>query len=263
MSRVFRVLGFAGLVWLLVVAGAGLPAVAQQDSGAGCTPGGLVASDEASAIALAAECDRPVEVGLARGFTERQYAQPDGLVTLESYLRPRWAYDDAGNWVEADPTLVVGAGGVISTVASVVDIEVSPGGSGPLVTATDRSGAAISLSWPAALPAPVLEGATATYPGVFEGVDLRVTARTDSFSYALVVHSAEAALNPALAGVEVGVAADGLSVSQEPAGSVVATDDLRWPASRGWVKMTQNVNGTEIHYVRNTVTGQVDDFQFK
>jgi hypothetical protein len=224
MSLVFRVLGFAGMVSLLVVAGTGLPAVAQEDAAAGCAAGELVAVDESSALALAAECDRAVEIELARGFAERQYAQPGGSVTLESYARPRWAYDDAGNWVEADPTLAADEAGVISTVATVVDVAVSAGGAGPLVTATDRSGASISLSWPAALPAPVLEGATATYPGVFEGVDLRVTARVDSFSYALVVHSAEAALNPALADVELGVAADGLTVSQEPDGSVVASD---------------------------------------
>ena len=39
--------------------------------------------------------------------------------------------------------------------------------------------------------------------------------------------------------------------------------DPRWPAADGWVKMAQNVNGVEIHYVENTVTGAVDDFKFK
>jgi filamentous hemagglutinin len=39
--------------------------------------------------------------------------------------------------------------------------------------------------------------------------------------------------------------------------------DPRWPKSEGWVKMAQNVNGVEVHYVRNTKTGQVDDFKFK
>lgn len=38
--------------------------------------------------------------------------------------------------------------------------------------------------------------------------------------------------------------------------------DPRWPASAGWVKMSQNVNGVEIHYVRNMATGKVDDFKF-
>jgi hypothetical protein len=38
--------------------------------------------------------------------------------------------------------------------------------------------------------------------------------------------------------------------------------DPRWPANQGWVKMRQNINGIEIHYVRNTVTGAVADFKF-
>lgn len=39
--------------------------------------------------------------------------------------------------------------------------------------------------------------------------------------------------------------------------------DSRWPAADGWVKMSQNVNGVEIHYVRNVNSGAVDDFKFK
>lgn len=38
--------------------------------------------------------------------------------------------------------------------------------------------------------------------------------------------------------------------------------DPHWPASEGWVKMAQNVNGIEIHYVYNTETGAADDFKF-
>jgi hypothetical protein len=40
-------------------------------------------------------------------------------------------------------------------------------------------------------------------------------------------------------------------------------NDPRWPASAGWVKMGQHINGVEIHYVMNTRTGAVDDFKFK
>jgi hypothetical protein len=42
----------------------------------------------------------------------------------------------------------------------------------------------------------------------------------------------------------------------------VPMTDPRWPTADGWVRMTQNVNGVEIHYVLNTVTGAVDDFKF-
>jgi filamentous hemagglutinin len=38
--------------------------------------------------------------------------------------------------------------------------------------------------------------------------------------------------------------------------------DPRWPASAGWVKMRQNINGIEIHYMYNTNTGAADDFKF-
>ena len=43
----------------------------------------------------------------------------------------------------------------------------------------------------------------------------------------------------------------------------VPMTDSRWPATDGWVKSAQNINGIEIHYVRNSVTGAIDDFKFK
>ncbi|MFS0852975.1 RHS repeat-associated core domain-containing protein [Microbacterium sp. 179-I 3D4 NHS] len=42
----------------------------------------------------------------------------------------------------------------------------------------------------------------------------------------------------------------------------IKLNDPRWPGSEGWVKMQQIVNGVNIHYVRNTATGAVDDFKF-
>ena len=38
--------------------------------------------------------------------------------------------------------------------------------------------------------------------------------------------------------------------------------DARWPAAEGWVKMAQVINGVNIHYVRNAITGFLDDFKF-
>ena len=43
---------------------------------------------------------------------------------------------------------------------------------------------------------------------------------------------------------------------------IIMHDD-RWPKTDGWVKMSNNVNGIEIHYVYNEVTGLFDDFKFK
>ena len=39
--------------------------------------------------------------------------------------------------------------------------------------------------------------------------------------------------------------------------------DSRWPAKEGWVKMSRHVKGVEIHFVRNTKTGKLNDFKFK
>lgn len=39
--------------------------------------------------------------------------------------------------------------------------------------------------------------------------------------------------------------------------------DSRWPAKEGWIKLRQRVRGVNIHYVKNTKTGQYDDFKFK
>jgi len=39
--------------------------------------------------------------------------------------------------------------------------------------------------------------------------------------------------------------------------------DPRRPAADGWVKMSQNVNGIEVHYVYNPNTGAFDDVKFK
>jgi len=42
----------------------------------------------------------------------------------------------------------------------------------------------------------------------------------------------------------------------------IVLTDSRWPATDGWRKMSQNINGIEIHYVQNLSTGAVDDFKF-
>ncbi|RJQ76075.1 hypothetical protein [Amycolatopsis panacis] len=39
--------------------------------------------------------------------------------------------------------------------------------------------------------------------------------------------------------------------------------DSRSPDAEGWVKMKMEVNGVKIHYLRNRISGAVDDFEFK
>lgn len=39
-------------------------------------------------------------------------------------------------------------------------------------------------------------------------------------------------------------------------------NDPRWPSNEGWIKMANNVNGIEIHYVYNQTIKIFDDFKF-
>ena len=39
-------------------------------------------------------------------------------------------------------------------------------------------------------------------------------------------------------------------------------NDARWPASEGWVEMSKNVNGVEIHFLYNKIKHVFDDFKF-
>lgn len=43
----------------------------------------------------------------------------------------------------------------------------------------------------------------------------------------------------------------------------ITLSDPRWLAQDGWVKMSNNVNGIEIHFVYNKITNAFDDFKFK
>jgi hypothetical protein len=54
-------------------------------------------------------------------------------------------------------------------------------------------------------------------------------------------------------------------VMADPKGTPITRIQMkesRWPSGQGWVKMTQTVNRVEIHWVQNTITGEVDDFKF-
>ncbi|MEN3613673.1 RICIN domain-containing protein [Plantactinospora sp. ZYX-F-223] len=128
-----------------------------------------------------------------------------------------------GKWVPIDTRLVRDAVGGVSPAATPIGLRLSGGGSGPLVTA-EQDGAELALTWPAPLPAPVLDGDTATYPGVLPGVDLQVRVSAVGFSQFLVVKNAAAAANPALRRVRFGTSTRKLTLRAGADGSSVAVD---------------------------------------
>ncbi|MPY56808.1 DNRLRE domain-containing protein [Streptomyces spongiae] len=85
----------------------------------------------------------------------------------------------------------------------------------------NSGGHEVTLSWPGELPEPVISGASALYRNVFDGVDLLLTAQASGFSHVLIVHSAEAAADPALTKLSYGLSSPDLTFRLDPVTKVV------------------------------------------
>ncbi|MFF1422527.1 FG-GAP-like repeat-containing protein [Streptomyces sp. NPDC058280] len=93
-----------------------------------------------------------------------------------------------------------------------------------LVTFTS-AGHEVTVSWPGPLPEPLIDGASALYPGVFAGVDLLLTARDSGFSHLLVVHSAKAAADAPLDDLPYRLTSPDLTFHINPVTRVVSARD--------------------------------------
>ncbi|SDY69911.1 Concanavalin A-like lectin/glucanases superfamily protein [Micromonospora pattaloongensis] len=172
---------------------------------------------------MAQRCGTRVEAVAARTETVQVFANPAGYLTLEESVAPRFA-KVGGNWVDADATLVRAADGSVVPRAATFPMSFSGGGATPLATLR-QNGKAMSLTWPAALPQPTLNGSSATYPEVLPGVDLRVDATVTGFTHVFVVKSRAAAANPTLRELRLGVAGDGLTFDTDAATGTVSARD--------------------------------------
>ncbi|MFD7733549.1 LamG-like jellyroll fold domain-containing protein [Kitasatospora phosalacinea] len=178
---------------------------------------------EVLAVAEAKRTGKPVDVESLRTETTDVAAQPDGRLLATTYVQPK-RVRKAGRWVDVDPTLVELPGGVVAPRAATADVEFSGGGSGQPLVRMSQSGKELKLTWPKALPKPVIDGQTAEYRSILPDVDLRLTASATGFSQVLVVHTPQAAKNPELDVLRLGLQAEGLSVKQEGDGSLKAVD---------------------------------------
>ncbi|GAA4928593.1 VCBS repeat-containing protein [Nonomuraea thailandensis] len=198
-------------------------------------------SEEDAALRQAQATGQQVEVVTARTEVSDVWADPDGSFSTKRYGAPVRVMRD-GAWVAADPTLQVAADGTVVPKAAAVDVTFSGGGTGPLLSGV-KDGRTLSLTWPTALPVPTLNGNVATYSDVLPGVDLQLKAEVEGFSQLIVVKSAEAAANPALATLKYQMHTVGLDVSvdddtktvqaTDPAGQNVFTSPspLMWDSS--------------------------------
>ncbi|MEV0325159.1 LamG domain-containing protein [Micromonospora echinospora] len=138
-----------------------------------------------------------MEVAGSTSEASRVVATPEGSLVLETYAAPRWAARrDGTGWQQIDTDLRPEGAGVVPN-ATLADVTFSGGGTAPMASVA-VGGGQVALSWSGALPIPRLEGDTAVYESVRPQVDLRVRALSDGFTWSLVVHSAQAAMDPSL-----------------------------------------------------------------
>ncbi len=202
-------------VSVMVLAAAGCAVVAQQLAGpARAVPAVADASaapTEAAALAIASRYRHGVDVTGEMSPTTQVSAQPDGRFKLVATAVPVRAKDGSGAWKSLDLSLH-SAAGMLAPSVSASPVQFSAGGAGPMARVRAQDGTWVAQSWSAgALPAPSVSGASATYANVFAGVNLVLTATATGMSEVLVVASADAASNPALAAVSFAVSGAALT----------------------------------------------------
>lgn len=199
-------------------------ATAAETGTADASPGAVGAEKSASetdAFALARSSGKRVEIINRRTEYAETYANPDGTLTQKQFTLPIWTRHESV-WRRTDATIAKREDGTIGPTAS-FGITFSAGGDGPLVS-MDRNGNKLALSWPGKLPEPVVEGNTALYKSVLPGVDLKLIAEVDGFAEHLIVNTPEAAADPALKSIKLGVATEGVTLDDDATDQLLAKD---------------------------------------
>ncbi|WP_307531197.1 LamG domain-containing protein [Streptomyces umbrinus] len=196
--------------------------------------------NEQSASQQAAASGEPVEVTSARTEYTTTVANPDGTFALTQSTEPQRARAEDGSWQDIDVTLEKRSNGTVGPKSAVVDLAFSGGGSGSGMLRLGHDGQAVKLGWPASLPVPTLDGATATYTDVpISGVDLQLTATAEGYREVLVVKTADAAASSELEQVKLTATGEGLSLVPGAGGGLRAVDAdgnavFRGPAGQMW-----------------------------
>ncbi|MBD7917824.1 VCBS repeat-containing protein [Cellulomonas sp. Sa3CUA2] len=178
-----------------------------------------------AAGALAARCDREVEVLDERSEWATTFALPDGSMRLDTSIAAVRT-DVSGEWEPVDASVVEGDGG-LQVASAVTPMTFSDGSDGAPLARIERDGHEVVFDAPFDLPAPSVDGSQVTYDEVLPGVDLVVTVNEDAtgFSEVLRVESPEAAAHPALAELTFDVeTSEGIDLEQTDGGFVAADE---------------------------------------
>ncbi|MGV9557435.1 LamG domain-containing protein [Streptomyces sp. NPDC003522] len=175
----------------------------------------------------------------ATSESSQVFANPDGTFTQEMNAAPVRARKADGTWAPIDTTLTRQGDGSVRAENTTADLTFSGRGSGDALVTLEDEGHKLKLGWPTALPEPRIDGDTATYAEVLPEVDLRLTALSSGYTSVLVVKTAAAAQNPALATIKMTVSGTGLDIAPTADGGFVARDGdgtpvFESPAGRMW-----------------------------
>jgi hypothetical protein len=182
----------------------------------------LVVAPSGGSSRAAVQASDPVELTNLTTPTQHVFRNSDGTMIANITAEPV-RVRRGSSWVPVDTTLQRMPDGSVSPVASVLPLVLSGGGSAPMVR-LGSPGRAYTMTWPAALPSPTLDGDTATYSEVYPGVDLVLRAVSTGFEQSLVVKSAAAAALPQVRSVKLSTVTDGLKAQARTGGGFDVVD---------------------------------------
>ncbi|MEU2024091.1 hypothetical protein ABZ565_18325 [Streptomyces sp. NPDC016469] len=96
----------------------------------------------------------------------------------------------------------------------------------PLVTLT-VDGHDIVLTWPDAVPTPIIDGPRALYPEILPGADLVLTAADGGFAQLLVIKNRQAATDPRVTRLVYGLSSPDLNFALDPVTGIVSAIDTK------------------------------------
>ncbi|MGW0943867.1 DNRLRE domain-containing protein [Streptomyces sp. NPDC002623] len=214
---------------------------------------------EAAALTRAAKTGKSVEVTAARTARSTTWARPDGQMAKKLYSSPirakvggEWKpidYDlhrtDRGWEPNATNARIVFSAGSrtggskaahdgeehasragfgVRRASLVKGARTAAADASPLVTLT-VDGYDIQLTWPGAVPTPIIDGSRALYPEIFPGADLVLTADDDGFAQLLVLKNRQAAADPRAQQLSYGITSADLTFRLDPVTSVLSAEN--------------------------------------
>lgn len=206
---------------------------------------------EAEAVIKAARTGKPVEATAKRTAYSTTWAKPGGGMTRRIHASPIRARV-GGVWKPIDTNLAKVEGGW-SPKATNTNMTFSPGASAPGKASQRASRASVRrvsllpgdvtpgtgnvlatltvgehdivVTWPDAIPTPIIDGSRALYPEILPGADLVLTADDGGFAQLLVVKTRAAAANPKVAQLSYGLSSTDLTFALDPLTRIISAVD--------------------------------------